>query len=156
MQDLLGQVVTATAFSRIVGRWPSAPRRADGGRGCGRLGLAGGDNEGDQRSREDLWGLDHLRAMTDIGNTRCIECGGAADQLNEDEEGAPCPACAERLLETLPGVFHAPWSEDAAEAAVDDDTSERAADERASSEASSAGGAEGADAADRSGPRRVD
>lgn len=49
--------------------------------------------------------------MTDIGNTRCIECGGEVDQLNEDAEGVPCPACAERLLETLPGLFHEPWSD---------------------------------------------
>ncbi len=41
--------------------------------------------------------------------TRCIECGGAVHSLNEDESGAPCVACAERLLETLPGVFHSPW-----------------------------------------------
>lgn len=43
--------------------------------------------------------------------TRCIECGGLVDSLNEDEQGAPCPACADRLLETLPGVFHRPWME---------------------------------------------
>ena len=41
--------------------------------------------------------------------TRCIECGGLVGSLNEDESGEPCPACAERLLETLPGVFHRPW-----------------------------------------------
>jgi len=41
--------------------------------------------------------------------TRCIECGGAVHSLNEDESGDPCVACAERLLETLPGVFHSPW-----------------------------------------------
>lgn len=55
---------------------------------------------------------------------RCIECGGPVDSLNEDEEGAPCPACAERLLETLPGVFHSPWGEpEAAEAESDVDAS---------------------------------
>lgn len=43
--------------------------------------------------------------------TRCIECGGFVGSLNEDEDGVPCAACAERLLETLPGVFHQPWSE---------------------------------------------
>ena len=43
--------------------------------------------------------------------TRCIECGGVVGSLNEDEDGVPGPACAERLLETLPGVFHAPWVE---------------------------------------------
>ena len=41
----------------------------------------------------------------------CIECGGPTNELNEDESGAPCPACSERLLETLPGVFHAPWGQ---------------------------------------------
>lgn len=42
-------------------------------------------------------------------DTRCIECGGAVQSLNEDQTGAPCVACAERLLETLPGIFHSPW-----------------------------------------------
>ncbi len=42
--------------------------------------------------------------------TRCIECGGAVHSLNEDEAGEPCVACAERLLETLPGIFHSPWT----------------------------------------------
>ncbi len=50
--------------------------------------------------------------MTDA-KTRCIECGGFVGSLNEDEDGIPCSACAERLLETLPGVFHQPWSETA-------------------------------------------
>jgi len=49
--------------------------------------------------------------MTESGNTRCFDCGGAADQLNEDADGVPCPSCAVRLLETLPGLFHAPWSD---------------------------------------------
>ena len=39
----------------------------------------------------------------------CIECGGPTNELNEDEDGVPCPACSERLLESLPGVFHSPW-----------------------------------------------
>ena len=43
---------------------------------------------------------------------RCIECGGTVDSLNEDDDGVPCPACAERWLETAPGVFHTPWNED--------------------------------------------
>ena len=47
----------------------------------------------------------------DTRTTRCIECGGLVDSLNEDEHGASCPACADRLLETLPGVFHRPWME---------------------------------------------
>lgn len=42
--------------------------------------------------------------------TRCIECGGAVHSLNEDEAGEPCVACAERLLETLPGIFHSSWT----------------------------------------------
>lgn len=42
-------------------------------------------------------------------DTRCIECGGVVGSLNEDENGTPCAVCAERLLETLPGIFHAPW-----------------------------------------------
>ena len=51
--------------------------------------------------------------------TRCIECGGSVGSLNEDEDGTPCPACAERLLETLPGIFHQPWTETAS-GAVDE------------------------------------
>lgn len=51
--------------------------------------------------------------------TRCIECGGVVGSLNEDENGVPCPACAERLLETLPGVFHAPWVATGATAEVE-------------------------------------
>lgn len=51
--------------------------------------------------------------------TRCIECGGVVGSLNEDEDGEPCPVCAERLLETLPGIFHAPWTE--ADATVDEE-----------------------------------
>lgn len=43
--------------------------------------------------------------------TRCIECGGFVDSLNEDDDGEPCNACADRLLDTLPGVFHRPWME---------------------------------------------
>lgn len=42
--------------------------------------------------------------------TRCIECGGFVHSLNEDETGHPCMACAGRLLETLPGIFHSPWT----------------------------------------------
>ncbi len=46
------------------------------------------------------------------GTPVCIECGGSVNALNEDENGDPCRACAERLLETLPGVFHAPWGQE--------------------------------------------
>ena len=57
---------------------------------------------------------------------KCIECGGAVNSLNEDDEGVPCPACSERLLETLPGVFHSPWGSapapaEASEEAVGDE-----------------------------------
>lgn len=44
----------------------------------------------------------------------CIDCGGPVNALNEDEDGDPCPTCAERLIETLPGVFHAPWGHESA------------------------------------------
>lgn len=47
----------------------------------------------------------------------CIECGGPTNELNEDEEGVPCPACSERLMESLPGIFHAPWGQGAREEA---------------------------------------
>lgn len=50
-----------------------------------------------------------LAMSDDPAPTRCFRCGGPANQLNELEEGQNCPACAERLLETLQGVFHAPW-----------------------------------------------
>lgn len=47
------------------------------------------------------------------------------NSLNEDESGAPCAACAERLLENLPGVFHSPWgTSSAAEAAAEPEASE--------------------------------
>ena len=61
------------------------------------------------------WGLKPLAGTLDDSpamenpETRCIECGGAVHSLNEDEAGAPSVACAERLLETLPGIFHSPW-----------------------------------------------
>ena len=69
----------------------------------------------------------------DAPPTRCIECGGFVDSLNEDEEGTPCPACAERLLETLPGVFHRPWMEPWApreDAELDDEFADVLEDER--------------------------
>ncbi|MEZ6015831.1 MAG: hypothetical protein R3F49_11995 [Planctomycetota bacterium] len=40
---------------------------------------------------------------------RCFRCGGPANELNEIEEGVNCPACAERLIESVQGVFHEPW-----------------------------------------------
>ena len=44
----------------------------------------------------------------------CFHCGnpvGDPPRLNELEEGDNCPACAERLLETLPPIFHTSWEE---------------------------------------------
>jgi hypothetical protein len=41
----------------------------------------------------------------------CFHCGqgvGDPPRLNLID-GEPCTACAERLLETLPGVFHTPF-----------------------------------------------
>ena len=52
--------------------------------------------------------------------------------LNEDEDGLPCPVCAERLLETLPGIFHAPWVE--AGAAVQEEVHDQTASEPLESE----------------------
>lgn len=50
--------------------------------------------------------------MTDDPLTsRCFRCGGPAHELNQIEEGVNCPACAERLLETVLGVFHSPWAD---------------------------------------------
>lgn len=44
----------------------------------------------------------------------CFQCSQpVADEmgprLNEIEEGESCPACASRLLEGLPPIFHTPW-----------------------------------------------
>lgn len=77
---------------------------------------------------------------TDMSNapTRCIECGGSVGFLNEDEDGKPCPACAERLLETLPGVFHQPWdrgSDLEPETVADDSVAADGFEESESSEA---------------------
>ncbi len=48
--------------------------------------------------------------MTDPQDpARCIRCSGPADELNEIEEGINCPSCAERMMESLPGIFHTPW-----------------------------------------------
>ncbi len=41
----------------------------------------------------------------------CIQCGhsvGDPPVLNELPDGGNCPACAERLLETLPPIFSSP------------------------------------------------
>ncbi len=42
----------------------------------------------------------------------CFHCGqsvGDPPVLNLIEDEEPCPACAERLLEALPGIFHSPF-----------------------------------------------
>jgi hypothetical protein len=50
--------------------------------------------------------------MTDDAQpARCFRCGGPAHELNEIEEGVNCPACAERLIESVQGVFHTPWAD---------------------------------------------
>lgn len=64
----------------------------------------------------------------EAGQTRCIECGGGVASLNEDEEGVPCPVCAQRLLETLPGIFHAPWGPRGEFVDVDEDVFESTGD----------------------------
>lgn len=41
----------------------------------------------------------------------CFHCGqpiGDPPRLHE-VDGEPCPACAQRLLESVPGIFHAPY-----------------------------------------------
>ncbi len=41
----------------------------------------------------------------------CIQCGhsvGDPPVLNGLPDGGNCPACAKRLLETLPPIFHSP------------------------------------------------
>ena len=65
--------------------------------------------------------------MAEHQDTRisCFHCGnpvGDPPTLNELGEGGNCPACAERLLETLPPIFHEPWvSPSYEEAAAGDD-----------------------------------
>lgn len=42
----------------------------------------------------------------------CFHCGqsvGDPPHLNRIGGQEPCRACAERMLETLPGIFHAPY-----------------------------------------------
>lgn len=43
--------------------------------------------------------------------TRCFTCGlpvGEPAQLNALPDGKPCPACRERLLESLPSIVPSP------------------------------------------------
>jgi hypothetical protein len=64
----------------------------------------------------------------------CFQCGqpvaeegpSGAPLLNEVEEGVPCSACAERLLEQLPPIFHTPWTVDPARAESAPDQREEA------------------------------
>ena len=49
--------------------------------------------------------------MDAAGFLHCFRCGrpvGEPPAINELPDGRPCPACAERLLESLPPIFHAP------------------------------------------------
>jgi len=42
----------------------------------------------------------------------CFHCGqsvGDPPRLNRVGDDEPCRACAERMLESLPGIFHAPF-----------------------------------------------
>jgi hypothetical protein len=61
-------------------------------------------------------------AMTDDAQpARCFRCGGPAHELNEIEEGKSCPACAERLLESVQGVFHTPWADPVAKVGAENE-----------------------------------
>jgi len=50
----------------------------------------------------------------------CFHCGQPIGHppVIHTVGGRPCPACAERLLESLPGVFHTPFAAVAAVAEV--------------------------------------
>ena len=45
----------------------------------------------------------------------CFHCGQPIGHppVIHTVGGRPCPACAERLLESLPGVFHTPFAAEA-------------------------------------------
>jgi len=96
--------------------------------------------------------------MTDDPLTsRCFRCGGPAHELNEIEEGVNCPACAERLLETVLGVFHTPWADpltgDGASHGVGAETEPEHAEER--SERAPRRSPMGPTRSDDQGPRRA-
>jgi len=69
----------------------------------------------------------------DLPTPVCFRCGGPADQLNELEDDKTCPACAERLLDRIDGIFHAPWGDSERQRALtegavqDSDSDEEAA-----------------------------
>jgi len=49
--------------------------------------------------------------MAEAADIVCFHCGcpvGDPPALNTLSSGDPCPVCAERLLEMLPPIFHAP------------------------------------------------
>lgn len=78
-------------------------------------------------SRPQVARVDAPGAMSDDPlPPRCFRCGGPADELNEIEEGRNCPACAERLLATLQGVFHAPWATTGVDFSDEDGEAEQA------------------------------
>jgi hypothetical protein len=92
--------------------------------------------------------------MTDEPLTsRCFRCGGPSDELNELAEGENCPACAERLLETLQGVFHAPWGDPVARDEAQPETEADDSEERAVRGPRRA--ARGPYSSDDQGPRRA-
>lgn len=64
-------------------------------------------------SPSSLWGqgADSVGVMSDH-EIVCFHCGqavGDPPRLNLVTDQEPCRACAERMLETLPGIFHAPY-----------------------------------------------
>jgi hypothetical protein len=44
---------------------------------------------------------------------RCAKGIGNPPVLNRLPSGKPCKACADRVLDAQPGIFHAPWAEPA-------------------------------------------
>lgn len=54
----------------------------------------------------------------------CFHCGqavGDPPRWNTHPSGAPCRVCADRLLESLPPIFHAPLASSVSPAAVADE-----------------------------------
>ena len=54
--------------------------------------------------------VDSDRTMP-VHDVVCFQCGqsvGEPPRLNRLDEGGSCPACAERLLDMLPSIFHTP------------------------------------------------
>lgn len=49
--------------------------------------------------------------MSEANEIVCFQCGhsiGSPEKLNYMPDGEPCKACADRLLELAPPIFHAP------------------------------------------------